>query len=275
MHDAKRRQPALSCVWLGNISIYSETQMPYGYCSHADVWHPSCLWTFQNSLKTLSLIFPHLPSSSGPSLSHDALLADSLMPSSWQVLGRDACPLAVFSGWTLTYSSWLNLGLSALEGIYNKALPPCRDERDTGESINFQTCRVKGCLSSQQDTFKLRYNLRTKTKVAAWPSCVCYDLWLAMSPLQVLAFPHIFQVKGSKMCMFSHVRLFANLWTVAARLLCPWDFPGKNTGMGHYFHLQGVFLTQDQTHISCASCIAAGFCPNIWAPWPRQVDTSN
>ena len=21
-------------------------------------------------------------------------------------------------------------------------------------------------------------------------------------------------------------------WTVAARLLCPWDFPGKNTGVG-------------------------------------------
>ena len=28
------------------------------------------------------------------------------------------------------------------------------------------------------------------------------------------------------------------------RLLCPWDFPGKNTGKGHYFLLQGIFLTQ-------------------------------
>ena len=111
----------------------------------------------------------------------------------------------------------LNLGLSALEGIYNKALPPCRDERDTGESRNFQTCRVKVCLSSQQDTFKLRHNLRTKTKVAAWPSRVCYDLWLAVFPLQVLAFPHIFQVKGSKMCMFSPVWLFATPWTVAGQ----------------------------------------------------------
>ena len=29
-----------------------------------------------------------------------------------------------------------------------------------------------------------------------------------------------------------------------ARLLCPWDFPGKNTGVGSDFLLQGIFLTQ-------------------------------
>ena len=28
------------------------------------------------------------------------------------------------------------------------------------------------------------------------------------------------------------------------RLLHPWDFPGKNTGVGCHFHLQGIFLTQ-------------------------------
>ena len=28
-----------------------------------------------------------------------------------------------------------------------------------------------------------------------------------------------------------------------AKLLCPWDSPGKNTGVG-YFILQGIFLTQ-------------------------------
>ena len=28
------------------------------------------------------------------------------------------------------------------------------------------------------------------------------------------------------------------------RLLCPCDFPGKNTGVGHHFLLQGIFLTQ-------------------------------
>jgi len=28
------------------------------------------------------------------------------------------------------------------------------------------------------------------------------------------------------------------------RLLCPWNSPGKNTGVGCYFLLQGIFLTQ-------------------------------
>ena len=29
-----------------------------------------------------------------------------------------------------------------------------------------------------------------------------------------------------------------------ARLFCPWDFPGKNTGMGCHFLPQGIFPTQ-------------------------------
>ena len=29
------------------------------------------------------------------------------------------------------------------------------------------------------------------------------------------------------------------------RLLCPWDFPDKNTGVGWQFLLQGVFPTQE------------------------------
>ena len=32
------------------------------------------------------------------------------------------------------------------------------------------------------------------------------------------------------------------LWP--SRLLCPWDSPGKNTGLGCYSLLQGIFLTQ-------------------------------
>ena len=43
---------------------------------------------------------------------------------------------------------------------------------------------------------------------------------------------------------FSHVQLFATLWNVSPRLLCPWDSPGKNTGVGWYVLLQGIFPTQ-------------------------------
>ena len=38
----------------------------------------------------------------------------------------------------------------------------------------------------------------------------------------------------------------------STRLLCPWDFPGKNTGMGCHFLLQGIFLTQGKNlHLLC------------------------
>ena len=32
--------------------------------------------------------------------------------------------------------------------------------------------------------------------------------------------------------------------------LCPWDSPGKNTGVSCHAHLQRIFLTQSQTRIS-------------------------
>ena len=35
------------------------------------------------------------------------------------------------------------------------------------------------------------------------------------------------------------------------RLLCPWYFPSKNTAVGCHLFLQGIFSTQDRTHISC------------------------
>ena len=43
---------------------------------------------------------------------------------------------------------------------------------------------------------------------------------------------------------FNHVRLFKTPWTVVPRLLCQWDSPGKNTGVGCHVLLQGIFLTQ-------------------------------
>ena len=47
-------------------------------------------------------------------------------------------------------------------------------------------------------------------------------------------------------------RVFVTLWTVAARLLCPWDSPGKNTGMNYCFLLQGIFPAQGlNPHLLC------------------------
>ena len=48
-----------------------------------------------------------------------------------------------------------------------------------------------------------------------------------------------------KVKLLSCVRLFETPWTVACtRLLRPWDFLGKSTGVGCHFLLQGIFPTQ-------------------------------
>ena len=41
----------------------------------------------------------------------------------------------------------------------------------------------------------------------------------------------------------SHVRFFVTPWAVV--LLCPWNFPDKNTRMGSHFLLQRIFPTQE------------------------------
>ena len=50
---------------------------------------------------------------------------------------------------------------------------------------------------------------------------------------------------------------FVTQWTEPARFLCPWDFPGKNIGVGCHFLLQGIFLTK-------------GLKPSLlhWSLWP-------
>ena len=40
-------------------------------------------------------------------------------------------------------------------------------------------------------------------------------------------------------------------WSVPARLLCPWNSPGKNTGVGCHFLLQGIFLIKTQRSNWC------------------------
>ena len=58
-------------------------------------------------------------------------------------------------------------------------------------------------------------------------------------------FPHV-------LCHFSRVWLYR---LYLARLLCPWDCLGRNTGTGCHFLLKGIFQPRDQTHLSSISCI--------------------
>ena len=42
--------------------------------------------------------------------------------------------------------------------------------------------------------------------------------------------------------------------TVTYRRFCPWDFPGKNTGVSCHFLLWGSSRHRNQTPVSCATC---------------------
>ena len=75
---------------------------------------------------------------------------------------------------------------------------------------------------------------------------------------------------GCMLSHFSHAWLFATLWTVPARLLCAWNSPGKNTGVGCYFLFQGIFPTKDQTHISWIGRQILYYSFHPWSP-PRRT----
>ena len=56
--------------------------------------------------------------------------------------------------------------------------------------------------------------------------------------------------------VLTRVQFFAALWTVAHQLLCPWDFPGKNSGVSCHFLLQRSSQPRNWTwcllHVSSA-----------------------
>ena len=57
----------------------------------------------------------------------------------------------------------------------------------------------------------------------------------------------ILSLKDVHECMlshFSHVQLFVTQGLYSPPGSCPWDFPGKNTGVGCHALLQGIFPTQ-------------------------------
>ena len=65
-------------------------------------------------------------------------------------------------------------------------------------------------------------------------------------PLSIYAVYVALKVKGNGKSL-SCVRLFATPWTIPyTRLLCPWDSPGKSTGVGCHFLLQYVAFSSVQ-----------------------------
>ena len=47
-----------------------------------------------------------------------------------------------------------------------------------------------------------------------------------------------------KSLSLSREQFFATTWTIVLQAPCPWNSPGKNTGVGSHSLLQGIFLMQ-------------------------------
>ena len=62
---------------------------------------------------------------------------------------------------------------------------------------------------------------------------------------------------------------FATLWT---RLLCPWDSPGKNTGVGCHFLLQGIFSPPPRGGTPASPALQVG---SFTAGATREAHTSD
>ena len=65
-----------------------------------------------------------------------------------------------------------------------------------------------------------------------------FDPQIGRIPWSRIYCAHIYVVDQ----LLTHVQVFCRLQP--ARLLCPWDFLGKNSGVGCHFLLQGIFLTR-------------------------------
>ena len=82
---------------------------------------------------------------------------------------------------------------------------------------------------------------------------MCQALKPAYAILRRNCFQHDRKLPACHSCCLvaqSHLTLLWPCGQYPARLLCPWDFPGKSTGVGCHFLLQGIFPTQvSNTHL--------------------------
>ena len=71
---------------------------------------------------------------------------------------------------------------------------------------------------------------------------------------------------------FNCVQLFATLWTVAHQPPLSLDSPGKNTDVGCYALIQGIFPTQGLKPHLMFSALAGGFFITS-ATWEAWIET--
>ena len=82
-----------------------------------------------------------------------------------------------------------------------------------------------------------------------WISCFAgrfFTIWATREALNLIIL--MFNITPYKvlcyvLSSFSRVQLFLTLRTIAHQLFCPWDSPGKDTGVGCHAFLQGISVS--------------------------------
>ena len=90
----------------------------------------------------------------------------------------------------------------------------------------------KSCFCFCFLTLSKKSNYRTRSYLKMFSNS---RIWVSVSPRKCSCV---------RTLSLNHILLFVTLWTVATRLLCPWDSPDKNTGVGCQVLLQGTFPMQ-------------------------------
>ena len=141
---------------------------------------------------------------------------------------------------TLTFASpWLLFTqriLSIHNGLPLGALPLCLNVKPKCLCLERYPDPVHLCMLARKR--KLRHPLPRADHFRRYPQ----DFWLFYFTSS--APPLLFSERSCEpACSVMSDSLWPHgLWPT--RFLCPWDFPGKNTGVGCHALLQGFFLTQ-------------------------------
>ena len=82
---------------------------------------------------------------------------------------------------------------------------------------------------------------------------------------------HCLRTRACALSRFSHVPLCVPHGLQPTQLLSPWGSPGKNTGVGYHFLLQGSSHPGDLTRVSQVSCISSRFfSTSATNPFPQE-----
>ena len=105
---------------------------------------------------------------------------------------------------------------------------------------------ANGCVMCKPARYKMEHAKKKKEKmtyVISSPLYICVVIYVYIyicTHIHIQKGFYIYTVTSS----LSHVRLLQPHGLQPARLLCPWDSPGKNIGVGCHFLLQYTYILE-------------------------------